>query len=180
VRAVTNDATGGGGAVGKEPGLDPVARYLRFHLERLIGRGPGQMLQRDVAERVKLSESGLSQFKAGKTGLNESHYADFARLLRIRGKPAEAAERLVSDAVEWYRSLVGDTMPLLAEPDVRQAISLVAQSEEVSPQVVESVLAAYGNSRFLGRDTAFWVRTLIDEMRFDAANAAASVAPEKK
>jgi hypothetical protein len=159
--------THAGGTMKK--GLDPVAAYLRFRLERLIGEEPGQIAAKAVAERVGLSESAISQFRSGAIGMNQRHYPAFAKLLRIRGNPDEAAKSLVRDAVEWYGCLVEGTLPILGEPAVQQAIALVAQSERVSPKVIEGLLARFGNSAFLGREQSYWVRTLSEELRRDIA-----------
>jgi transcriptional regulator with XRE-family HTH domain len=155
-------------------GPDPVALYVRHRLDGLIGDEPGQMQQQDAAARIGVSPSALSQMRNGVHGINRRRYAAFARLLKIRGSDEAAAESLVNDAGEWYRSLVSGKMPLLEEPAVRAAVDLVARSEGISPKVVESLLSAFGNSRFRGRDTSFWLRTLSEELRFDASMDQAS------
>jgi hypothetical protein len=151
-------------------GLNPVAAYLRFRLERLIGKESGQITQKEAARRLAMPQSGLNQFMSGLTkSVKPEKLSAFAKLLGIRGNPERAAECLVRDAGEWYGSLVEGTLPILEEDAVKQAIALVAQSERVSPKVLEGLLARFGNSAFLGRDRPFWVRTLSEELRYDAA-----------
>ncbi len=106
-------------------------------------------------------------------------YAAYAKLLKIRGYPDRAAECLVRDAWEWYGSLVDGSLPILNEVAVQEAVALVAQSDRVSPKVVEGLLSRFGNSAFLGRDRAFWVRMLSEELRFDSAAEREIAAGEK-
>lgn len=58
-------------------------------------------------------------------------------------------------------------MPLLDEPAVRKAVALVAESQRVSPKALESILRAFGDFSFLGRDTAYWTWRLLQELRYE-------------
>lgn len=167
--ALVSRTSSGGKGKTEKPTVDPVEVYLREKLRRLVGPELGQLLNKDAAKRVGLSAGGLSDFINGKNGLRRTRHGAFAKLLRIPGSLEDAAERLVKDATEWYGRTMGGRMPLLDEPEVRKAIEVVAELQKVSPLVVESVLMAYSDSRFLGRDAAHWIRILAEEFQYERA-----------
>lgn len=139
---------------------DPVARYVRMRLRQLLTKQP----QIELAQRIGVSPSGLSQVKDGKEGVGSRSIGRYARALGFK-----SPEALRQAAWAWVMTEAKLGASLALEPAVADAIRTVcALRPEVSETTVRTILHAFGHDRFRGRSVDYWVRTLLDELQFES------------
>lgn len=142
----------------KEP-RDVVSRFVRWKLNHLVT----ETSQKDLAKRLRLSPAGLSNVRAGKSGVGSRSRAKYARVLGYGN-----AEALETAAMEWALSEAKVGTTLAQEPAVLEALRIVGSMTGRDDTSLRMVLHAFGNDRFRGRPTEYWVRTLLDELRYES------------
>lgn len=151
---------------GKLPDMaadQPVAAYVRFRLLELRRAGRKDT---DLADAGDLAPSNISQVRSGKLGVGARTQPKFAKILGV------SPSQLAIDAHKWWakdgkRAEQMVAIPATENPEQAEAIEVVKGLVSATAGQLEAVISAFGADRFAGRDKAWWVRTLLDELERD-------------
>lgn len=146
-----------------EPREDPLTEFVRLKLREWVASGRDQ---NELARRTGLSPSSVSQVK-GKNGVGKRSVKGWAHAL---GYGSE--EELRDAAYAWYVAQGKKGIDLAEEPEVKAAIATVISMGGgsllgVTETEVRAILHSFSDPRFSGRDEAYWVPILLQELQIN-------------
>lgn len=125
--------------------------------------------QNALAERMGISPAFISSL--WKLGVGGKSLPAFVKLFKFANEKA-----LRDTAYEWYRANEGGTTVRLQDPAFAEAVDIVVGLHpNVAPEQVRTIAYRFADPAFAGRDVAYWVRTLSEEVQIDYVRARQSV-----
>lgn len=140
---------------------DPaVTEYIRMRLRELLN-SPEAPTQEQIARTVGVSPAYIST--VFKTGVGGRSIDGFARLFRLGD-----ADNLRRIAYEWHLRQEPAMSDLAQEEAVVEAVSTVqGMHPTISNDQIRTILHRFTDRAFRGRDEAFWVNALLEEIKQD-------------
>lgn len=140
-----------------------VTEYVRARIREWEASGRDQ---RELATKAGVSEATISQVKT-RIGVGSRSIDGFARALDF-----PSAAELRNAAYSWYQQKSAMGNARADEPAVAAAIaSVLSLQPRVTRAQLDTILFAFSHERFNGRDEAFWIPTLLMELRLEVSVA---------
>lgn len=135
---------------------DPISVFVREWLQRLEKEGAVLV---PLALAVKLPKSHPSQVKSGSLGVGPKVLHKYARWMGYSSSDALAAAAYEAWLAKHYGAATGPTQ---AQIDARADLLRDGHATEAE---IDAILIAYRHERFLARDRAWWIQTILSELR---------------
>lgn len=138
--------------------LSAFTRMKLFEWKKTQGRE-----QQEMAHRHGIAPSGISQVMSGKLGVGPKLAAKYARAFGFKD-----VRTFTQAAYDWWLTSGKAADDLIeSRPQVASAVDTVVKMNQATASEVKTILLAYTHDRFRDRDEAWWLSTLLTEIKTD-------------